>query len=164
MSDAAADSARQRVLPLSGVGKIAADVHALDELSGEGELPFLLLRLNDWVPAVAKRAARGVEARVEPGNELVFAENLPFLERVRHQSRVNHQPLLSIIDTLLTSAAGRKALFQVLRDAPNKENRRSASRLLAASNAPSSEIIAGFSDSDPVVRSILARAACRTAS
>lgn len=78
-----------------------AAVTRLDALSGGRELPFLLVRLNDWVTPVAERARLAVERRVVSAYADAFLDSLPILLRLAASKRREHAGLLAQVYQLL---------------------------------------------------------------
>jgi hypothetical protein len=74
------------------------------------ELPFLLLRLNDWVHAVQQRAATAVRGRIEADYAVHFARQLELLYKLEGARRNSLVEILSSVRALLSSPAGRPAL------------------------------------------------------
>lgn len=130
-----------------------AAVTRLDTLAGGGELPFLLLRLNDWVTPVAARAQMAVEHRLVPEYAKGFLGHAPLIERLRLSRRRDHGILIGRVYALLQQPAQRDVLFAGL-DAPDRFTRRLCFRL--AWTLPGDERIdvvrRALSDPDTVIR------------
>ena len=70
-------------------------------LKGTGkELPFLLIRLNDWVSQVRETAARAVRARIEPAYAVHLLANISLMLRLRGRGRVEKQFLDDVCSLL----------------------------------------------------------------
>lgn len=91
-------------------------------------LPWLLLRVNDWVPAVRIRAIAGLVEQLNPGHASALLECLPLVWRLRELTRLDHRDLIARIvavlanlpDDTLTAALGhddrwvRRAVLKLL--------------------------------------------------
>src|SRR5687768_3502571 len=62
-------------------------VKRLAATSGGLELPFLLIRLNDWVDVIARRAEEAVRARLLPAYAEEFVDQLPIVLRLESRKR-----------------------------------------------------------------------------
>ncbi len=108
-------------------------VMALDRCVNDGqELPFLLLRCNDWVEQVRSAAVRATARRLNSSYLTHFVNCLPLVQRLRTCERADHAALLQEIrrsllagpagTALLTGLAGsdlgvRRACFELLEEA-----------------------------------------------
>ena len=137
-----------------------AAMRRLTQITSGQELPFLLLRLNDWVAPVYQLALAAVQERITPqyADTLVRSSIIVFnLEgRTRHQ----HGPVLSAITALLKRPECDAAL-QWGMVAPEKQIRRLCFRILReADDARLSGSVSRMSaDLDPVIRLAAARCA-----
>ncbi|MBL8972787.1 MAG: hypothetical protein JNK56_19530 [Myxococcales bacterium] len=91
-------------------------------------LPWLLLRVNDWVPAVRMRATTALVERLTAGHVSALLECLPLVWRLRELTRLDHRDLVTRIvaaladlsDEILTAALDhedrwvRRAVLQLL--------------------------------------------------
>ena len=121
------------------------------------ELPFLLIRLNDWVSQVRDSAANAVRARIEPAYAFHFLENFSLVLRLKSCGRVDHKFVDDICRLLKQPEC--KAVLESGMASDNKFIRRTSFQL-AAEAEPSArmEIIRkAFADSDVVVRLWVAR-------
>lgn len=107
--------------------------------SDGSELPYLLLRLNDWVRQVRQAAVEAVERRIAAGYARHFASALFLVVRLERTSRGNHLPILSSIYDLLASPAAREPMLAELRSGSGYA-RRASFRILTR---PPSDDIAG---------------------
>ncbi len=81
---------------------------AVNSLAGEQEaLPYLLLRLNDWVEPVASTAERAVDACLARASAAAVIRCLPIVERLRS---VRRRTLHDVIDSVERSVTRRSAL------------------------------------------------------
>lgn len=87
-------SAKDRQIGLLGVASLHRNGYvrqeALEDLakvaSGK-ELPYLLIRLSDWVPAVRQSAESAVKHRIKADYLQHFVDNLALIERVKERQR-----------------------------------------------------------------------------
>jgi HEAT repeat protein len=112
----------------SGYVREAAVAELAGIRSGE-ELPFLLLRLNDWVDPVRRRALAAVRERIEPSYASDLANNLALVIRLEGCGRAAHGDIVRAVEDLLILPACRGALLEGLRSAGRRVRRRCA-RLL----------------------------------
>ncbi|HEX2835641.1 MAG TPA: hypothetical protein VHW00_21690 [Thermoanaerobaculia bacterium] len=111
-------------------------------------LPFLLLRVNDWVPQVCEVAKKAVLARVHDRNANEFVRCLPLVERLRRAHRSDHDNLLAAIDALVLSRA--ENLYETLRHGPPRIRR--FVFLLLTRNHDSNAVREGLANDDPLIR------------
>jgi hypothetical protein len=138
----------------------AAAVRELDTTTGGAELPYLLLRLNDWVEPVRDAAYAAIRARLVDGYAPHFIRHLWLLGRLEHCGRADHAALLGIVEAHLVSTDSRPALREAL-GTPDRWLRRSCYRLLLDS-APEggAEIVQrALRDEDAMIRLRAIRAA-----
>lgn len=105
-------------------------IDLLDAETSGAELPFLLVRLNDWVNPVQRRAFRAVRARIRDDYAPHFARWLELLFRMREARRNQLSDIVQCALTLLTSAIGRPHL-EALFDAQGRRLRKCAFQLAA---------------------------------
>ncbi len=133
-------------------------VSRLGRMSGGAELPFLLIRLNDWVQNVREAARRAVTSRLSPNYAASFAANLPLVTRLQQTERGDHREIVESIEGLLKGPKCRDVLFRTL-DSPDRLVRRSGFRLAADATGSdlSSVLERALSDEDTVLRLWAAR-------
>ena len=92
------------VLSCSGNGYVreAAVRYLAHEYLGM-ELPFLLLRINDWVPEVRSVAIAAVRSRIVAEYSRQFVRCLPLLESLERQSRHDGDEVFQSIRKILTA-------------------------------------------------------------
>jgi HEAT repeat protein len=124
------------------------------------ELPYLLLRANDWVPAVRAVAESVVRARLVPAYAARFVASLPLVEGLRGAGRVAHGPLVADIERLLCCEAAWPALLEALR-APSAPMRQAAARI-AVLGGNVGLVRSAATARDPVVARLGATAIAKT--
>lgn len=129
---------------------------AVEELARQHsgkELPFLLIRLNDWVPQVRDVAARAVWARIEPAYAAHFLANIGLVLRLGDCRRAEKQ-LVEDVRVLLKRPECKEVLRAGMAS-KDRTVRRTSFRLAAEADpkARSSLIRAALADSDAVARS-----------
>jgi HEAT repeat protein len=105
-----------------------AAVRLLSTTQDGSEVPWLLLRLNDWVGPVRFLAHGALVARLRPDCAPAFAAHLPLVEQLAVYRRHDHAAILGRITALLRHPACRPALLDGLR-APDRRVRRGLYRL-----------------------------------
>ena len=84
------------------------------------ELPFLLIRLNDWVLPVRERAIRAVSERLYPANAANIIDSLPLVAHLRKCSRGDHHEIIQIALSVISQAECRPALERGLSSPDDK--------------------------------------------
>jgi hypothetical protein len=135
-----------------------AATRAFGRFTSGRELPFLLLRLNDWVQSIRRHAASLVRERLTEAYASQFIANLPLVVRLEACGRMDDVSLRSELGTFLRSAACRAALLDGLRSA-QRSTRRLCFRIAAdATGSGSSTILqVALADIDPTIRLAAAR-------
>ena len=105
-------------------------VHLLAKNHSGLELPYLIIRMNDWVEPVRKQAKKAVIARLSLDYASHFVVLLPLLQKLREWGRDNHAIIFSEITGLVT--ADRAALQKGLAS-PDVETKRISYRLASSS-------------------------------
>lgn len=86
---------------LHSIGYIReAAVAALAGLQTGAELPFLLLRLNDWVAPVRAAAAAAILRRLAPANAPAFLANLRVIHRLQNCGQVDPTIIAAMMELL----------------------------------------------------------------
>ena len=91
-------------------------------------LPFLVLRLNDWVPQVAERALAAVQAGLVDVHADALIDCLPLLPALERSTRRDHAVVIEGVYTVLRDPAQREALARGRRS-PDRLIRRLCFRL-----------------------------------
>jgi len=122
------------------------------------ELPFLLVRINDWVRTVAELARSAVEARLHPGYAPHLVASLPLLLFLDGPSRRRPSgSLVAAAAAALRNPRGIPALLDGLAPHRDREVRR-ACFSIALDALPLADMVArGLADLDPAIRVRAAR-------
>lgn len=80
-----------------------AAIRALDNCSTGEELPFILIRMNDWVENVRAVAAQLLEARLRGDYVPYFVQYLPLVLRLQRAGRRDHRSTVEKIQKLLSA-------------------------------------------------------------
>jgi HEAT repeat protein len=130
-----------------------AAVHKLAAHFDGSELPFLLIRLNDWVSPIQEAALVSVRARLNADYAGHFLKNLHLVLRLEICGRGAHSALVGQVGALLRSPEGLPFLLEgtASRD---PAMRRACLRLAAELDGESrfSILRAGLTDLDPLIR------------
>jgi HEAT repeat protein len=140
----------------NGYVREAAICELVSQRTGK-ELPFLLIRLNDWVSQIRDAAASAVRARIEPSYAVHFLANISLVLRLRVCGRVDKKFVDDICDLLKRAEC--KDVLQAGTTSKDKAVRR-ISFQLAAEAEPSTRaaiVQAAMTDPDAVARSWAAR-------
>ncbi len=105
----------------------------LGECSDGRELPFLLIRLNDWVSNIRETTRRILETRLVPAHGRHFVSNLFFLYRLKSCFRGTHEPFIASVEELLKSQECQSVLEQGF-ESDDGFTRRSCLKLLLRSS------------------------------
>jgi hypothetical protein len=128
-------------------------VQSLASFADGSELGFLLIRLNDWVPAVRSAAQTAVRNRIRTDYVAHFVHNLALVFRLREQGRGDHVQMFDEICALLLRTESRPALEAGL-VAPDRLTRRLALKLVTelAPDAQLSILLRSLSSKDEIIR------------
>ena len=105
-------------------------VRLLGQMNGGAELPFLLIRLNDWVPAIRSLALKAIQARLVPAYATYFAANISLVYKLLEWKRADHSSVLEWIVEYLRKPECGEAVT-ALQASPDRSTRRLVFRLLA---------------------------------
>jgi HEAT repeat protein len=124
------------------------------------EIPYLLIRLNDWVAPVREAARAALRSRIQPGYARHLIGNLPLLLRLSECGRDDHAPFVSSVLQFLKETDCRSALLEGLAS-PDRSVRRACFHLaIEAVDFPMSVALGrGLRDDDPLIRLWAARTA-----
>lgn len=129
-------------------------VELLRKLVADGtELPFLLVRCNDWVEQVRTPAVEAVRERLTPAYAVHFVRNLWLARRLRECGRTAQAAIPAQVDGFLAQPSCREALLAGLH-APDRDVCRASFELLvAARHEPLSHLLERVAQSpDATVR------------
>lgn len=135
-----------------------ASLKALESAFDGAELPFLLIRLNDWVVPVRRCAQELVRRRTTPDYARHLVRSLPLVIRLGDLGRADHSEAVEMILSMLRQPVSREALLEGTRSADRKI-RRLAYRLGAECSGPAAGdlVRAALEDEDQLVRLWAAR-------
>lgn len=128
-------------------------VRLLAEIGDGSELPFLLIRQNDWVAPVAEDARKAVESRVTDAYAPSLAKCLGLMFHLRSCTRRDHAGILQRTLELLLQERFDEALRAAIESA-ERMTRRAVIRLaLEREGKHTSRVLRyGMSSNDPSVR------------
>lgn len=137
----------------NGFVREAAVRHLIDHSPPQRALPFLLLRLNDWVPQVNSLASEAVRRFLTLEHLAVWSTVLGMIADLQLRSRVDHAWLGDAVAELFARPQSRTTLGQAVQSSDRAVARwafNAAMQLLA--DEPTSFIDAALSSDDPYVR------------
>jgi len=85
-------------------------VEALARQQDSAELPYLLIRTNDWVVQVRQAAQQAIEDRLDPRYAPAFVENIELVIRLARSERGDCRGLIKRVYGLIGSQQARPAL------------------------------------------------------
>ena len=91
-----------------------AAVRRLAERDDGSEVPYLLLRLNDWVSPVREAAQFAIQKRLHPGYAPHLIHALPLVNRLQDCRRYDHTSFIAAVADVLRAPAARPALLEGL--------------------------------------------------
>ena len=80
-----------------------AMVRKLDERHVGDEMPFLILRMNDWVKPIQALARQAMERRLRPPMASRIIACIPLFRRLEKWGRTDHREFLQRVDDFLSS-------------------------------------------------------------
>jgi HEAT repeat protein len=130
-----------------------AAIDRLDLIASGAELPFLILRLNDWVPEVRGAAYEAIRSRLRPEYGRSFVINLALVSRLEEAGRTDHKAVLQAINDLLQTDECRTVLLDSLKSADRFIRRASFRLAMNSAGADLREVFKqALDDDDTVVR------------
>jgi hypothetical protein len=139
----------------------AALIRLAARSTGE-ELPYLLLRLNDWVTPVRERARQVVSARLQPVFAEAFVRCIPLIEQTCKGQRGDHDWLMRSLEAVLVESSD---ALRAGCASDDREIRRLCLQIAVHANVPWLEVAlhGALRDPDPILRlsagkALLARA------
>jgi len=127
------------------------------------ELPFLLIRLNDWIEAVRDAAASAVWQRIQPEYAAFFLKNLPLVLRLRKCGRARQEKIVAGVTALLQEPAVAPILREGMMSNDRWLRRESFKVAVGAKTEQAKALLKErLTDADPImrlwaVRNVLAR-------
>lgn len=137
-----------------------AAVQALSEESAGRELPFLLLRLNDWVAPVRDAAETAVRTRLRPDYTGAFARALPLVFALERRDRHDAEDLPAAVIRLVCEEEGLTTMREALQAGP-LDIRRAAHRASLEAGGEAAMLALWFAarpGSDPMISLSAAKA------
>jgi HEAT repeat protein len=130
-----------------------AAIKRLDTITSGSELPFLILRLNDWVSNLRDAAYGAIGSRIRPEYAHHFIANLILVSRLEEAGRADYKALIQAINELLQGDESRGALLESL-TSDDRFIRRASFRLaLSSAKSDLPEILRqALNDPDTVIR------------
>jgi HEAT repeat protein len=141
-----------------------AAVSGLARIDSGDELPFLLLRANDWVGPVRDSAQSALDRRLRPEYASHLLNSLPLVLRLREATRERHDNFVDRTLTLLVESDGGRALLEGLHSDDTAVRRASFALASFVPSANRSGFVAQAGTSrDPMIRLAAVRAASHLA-
>lgn len=128
-------------------------VELLNNFHDGSEVPFLLLRLNDWVSNVREVARAAVIQRLKGGDFKPFARNLFLVLRLDECVRADHSEVLRLFVGKLVESDYESEFLDGVHNADRFVRRRLFKLAIKLENADSERLVSiGLQSSDPVLR------------
>ena len=117
------------------------------------EIPYILLRLNDWVKQVRETAHKAMEKRVEPKNTQHFISNIYLVGALSRFQRHDHSHFINSIHSFLTNRGSYKTIKKAL-STDDVYTRRECYKIFLKSDKPLLDEVVnkGLKDSDIIIR------------
>lgn len=128
---------------------------SLAGLTGGREVPFLLIRANDWVTQVRETASQALQARISSSEAAGFVSSLPLVDRLRDCGRADHEGLATAVETLLGSGEFDEELLTGL-SSEDRLTRRACARI-AVQRDRHTLCEKALTNTDPIVRVVAAK-------
>lgn len=130
-----------------------AAIKRLDGDTSGDELPFLILRLNDWVSNVREVAYQTIRARLRSEYARHFVANLTLISRLEVAGRVDHKEILDAINEFLQSDEARSALLESLTSRDHFLRRATFKIILKSTTSDLPQIVRNaLLDQDSIIR------------
>lgn len=124
----------------SGYVREAAVKRLAEEDNGRA-FPFLLLRMNDWVPEIRNIARKSLEQRRTSNNAWHWIQNISLVDRLLTCGRDSFEPFVKSIHQLLRGSECTEALTEALASQDNKIRRFAYRASVEAEGADAAAII-----------------------
>lgn len=130
-----------------------AAVRKLSLITTGAEVPFLILRLNDWVSNVRDAAYEAIRARIRPEYCHSFIASLALLLRLELAGRTDHKVIVGEINQLLLSDKCQAALIDSLKSPDYLIKRASFRMALNSTNSSLLQIVQlALAEHDTLIR------------
>lgn len=127
-------------------------------ISDGTELPYLLIRLGDWVEQVRSVACGLVAERARPDYAGHFVDNLELVYRLRQSQRAGGADVLELVSETLAAREARSAMFAVMDTQPSRARRWAFDALSGLRQPDLREfLLHALSNTDPVIRVMTVR-------
>jgi hypothetical protein len=128
-------------------------VKRLDLIENGGEIPYILLRMNDWVSQVRDTAHSAIKKRVTPKNAQHFLANIYLVGALSRVQRHDHSHFIESIHSLLTKRESRDTIKKALLS-DDAFTRRECYKIALNSGEPFlyDVVNQGIKDSDVIIR------------
>ncbi|MDF2613801.1 MAG: hypothetical protein K0S71_1587 [Clostridia bacterium] len=95
-------------------------IRRLSEINTDFKIPYLLIRMNDWVKEIREVSQEYLLSYLKPENARAFINNLPLVYRLESYSRNAHDDSLNVIISMLSSEECSSKLIEGLHSADPK--------------------------------------------
>lgn len=128
-------------------------IKLLAGIADGSEIPFLLIRLNDWVSPVADAAAKALKQRLNDAHLPYLLRHIALVLRLLQLRRRDLSEVVGLVGDLLTRVENDAALAEAILS-PNRELRRGVVHigLRRGGEAACRTVRHGLGSEDPVVR------------
>lgn len=128
-------------------------IRRLKLINDGSELPYLLIRLNDWVPAIRSLAQDAVLARIQVNYIDHFIKSLALVVRLENAQRADHAHVLRGITLLLSNPIARPAIIAGMNNT-SRIIRRACFRILTDNDSDDLQdiLLAALRVDDPIIR------------
>ena len=135
-----------------------AAVNELALFNDGSELPFLLIRLNDWVEAVRESSTTAILQRIRPDYVRHFLKNLHLVFRLRSCGRNQHEAILARVTVLLQEPSAVPILREGILSNDRWLRRESFQMAIAKRSQAWTMLLREIlEDTDPIMRLLAAR-------
>lgn len=128
-------------------------VRRLTLIEDGSELPYLLIRLGDWVIQVREAAKWAVLQRIRKSYADHFVKNLALVLRLKGKRRADHTHIIELVTRLLSGPSARPSVFAGINDR-SRTVRRACFQLLTTGRPAdlSNTLLMATEVEDPVIR------------
>lgn len=163
--------------PLPALSKLAslhrsgfvreAALNFLCDIHDTSELPFMLLRLSDWVPRIRTIAREAVLARLRDDYVQIWVGHLAMLAALQQRQRGRDDFVRTNIVALLTAPSARKYMHQAMQQHSRTARRMAFDMLMSAGSSsladdPQQTLTLALANTDPVIRTRAAQIVAST--